>query len=80
MKLYEPYPLAASVKRMLSFDLAFVKRVAATCWPVFLNEFFWVTGVSMYKLVYARMGTQSIAAVNIVATLEEFLFVPFFVV
>ena len=63
---------------MLAFDFAFVKRVAATCWPVFLNEFFWVTGVSMYKLVYARMGTQSIAAVNIVATLEEFLFVPFF--
>ena len=74
----KPYPLAASVKKMLGFDLAFVQRVAATCWPVFLNEFFWVTGVSMYKLVYARMGTQSIAAVNIVATLEEFLFVPFF--
>nr|WP_321401387.1 MATE family efflux transporter [uncultured Desulfobacter sp.] len=74
----KPYPLAASVKKMLAFDFAFVKRVAATCWPVFLNEFFWVTGVSMYKLVYARMGTESIAAVNIVATLEEFLFVPFF--
>ena len=72
------YPLAASVKKMLSFDFVFVKRITATCWPVFLNEFFWVTGVSMYKLVYARMGTQSIAAVNIVATLEEFLFVPFF--
>ncbi len=74
----KPYPLAASVKKMLGFDFAFVKRVAATCWPVFLNEFFWVTGVSMYKLVYARMGTQSIAAVNIVATFEEFLFIPFF--
>lgn len=74
----KPYPLAASVKKMLGFDLAFVKRVMATCWPVFFNEVFWVTGVSMYKLVYARMGTQSIAAVNIVATLEEFLFVPFF--
>ncbi|WP_289021773.1 MATE family efflux transporter [Desulfobacter postgatei] len=74
----KPYPLAASVKKMLSFDFAFVKRVAVTCWPVFLNEFFWVTGVSMYKLVYARMGTPSIAAVNIVATFEEFLFVPFF--
>jgi len=74
----KPYPLAASVRKMLAFDFAFIKRVTATCWPVFLNEFFWVTGVSMYKLVYARMGTQSIAAVNIVATFEEFLFVPFF--
>jgi putative MATE family efflux protein len=74
----KPYPLAASVKDMLSFDFAFVKRVTTTCRPVLLNEFFWVTGVSMYKLVYARMGTQSIAAVNIVTTFEEFLFVPFF--
>ncbi len=74
----KPYPLAATVKQMLGFDFSFVKRVAATCWPVFLNEFFWVTGVSMYKLVYARMGTTAIAAVNITATLEEFLFIPFF--
>ncbi|WP_320042287.1 MATE family efflux transporter [uncultured Desulfobacter sp.] len=74
----KPYPLAAPIKKMFSFDFAFVKRVTATCWPVFLNEFFWVTGVSIYKLVYARMGTEAIAAANIVATLEEFLFVPFF--
>lgn len=74
----KPYPLAASIKKMLGFDLAFVKQIMATCWPVFFNEFFWVTGVSMYKLVYARMGTQSIAAANIVSTLEEFLFIPFF--
>lgn len=72
------YPLAASIKEMLGFDIAFLKRVAATCWPVFLNELFWVTGVSMYKLVYARIGTESIAAVNIVATIEEFMFIPFF--
>ncbi|HCY87676.1 MAG TPA: MATE family efflux transporter [Desulfobacteraceae bacterium] len=72
------YPLAATLKEMCSFDAAFFRRVATTCWPVFLNEFFWVTGISLYKLVYARLGTESIAAVNIVATLEEFLFIPFF--
>ena len=71
-------PLAATFKEMFSFDTAFLRRVATTCWPVFLNEFFWVTGISLYKLVYARLGTESIAAVNIVATLEEFLFIPFF--
>ncbi|WDP90172.1 MAG: MATE family efflux transporter [Desulfobacter sp.] len=72
------YPLAASIKEMLGFDRPFFMRVLATCWPVFLNELFWVTGVSMYKVVYARIGTQAIAAVNIVATLEEFMFIPFF--
>ncbi len=72
------YPLAASIKEMFSFDMPFLRRVAATCWPVFLNELFWVTGISLYKLVYARIGTQAIAAVNIVATIEEFMFIPFF--
>ncbi|WP_022669034.1 MATE family efflux transporter [Desulfospira joergensenii] len=72
------YPLAAGLREMFSFDLLFFRRILATCWPVFLNELFWVTGVSLYKLVYARIGTEAIAAVNIVATLEEFMFIPFF--
>ena len=71
-------PLAAGVKEMFSFDIPFLRKVVATCWPVFLNEFFWVVGVSLYKLVYARIGTEAIAAVNIVATIEEFMFIPFF--
>ncbi len=72
------YPLAATLKEMFSFDRLFFSRVLATCWPVFLNELFWVTGISLYKLVYARIGTESIAAVNIVTTFEEFMFIPFF--
>jgi len=75
---FKKYPLAATLKEMFGFNTLFFRRVLATCWPVFLNELFWVTGVSMYKLVYARIGTQSIAAVNIVSTLEEFMFIPFF--
>ncbi len=72
------YPLAATFKEMFSFDRPFLGRVLTTCWPVFLNELFWVTGISLYKLVYARIGTESIAAVNIVTTIEEFMFIPFF--
>ncbi len=72
------YPLAATFKEMFSFDRPFLGQVLTTCWPVFLNELFWVTGISLYKLVYARIGTESIAAVNIVTTIEEFMFIPFF--
>ncbi|SMC68914.1 putative efflux protein, MATE family [Desulfocicer vacuolatum DSM 3385] len=72
------YPLAANFKEMFSFGRPFLGRVFTTCWPVFLNELFWVTGISLYKLVYARIGTESIAAVNIVTTIEEFMFIPFF--
>ena len=72
------YPLAGPLAEMFNFDFKFLKQVFHTCWPVFLNELFWVTGISLYKLVYARMGTQSIAAVNIVSTIEELMYIPFF--
>jgi putative MATE family efflux protein len=71
-------PLAAGLKEMFSFDIPFLRKVISTCWPVFFNELFWVIGISLYKLVYARIGTEAIAAVNIVATIEEFMFIPFF--
>jgi len=78
MVYWKKYPIAASISEMLDFDRVFLKRVLATCWPVFLNEMVWVTGVSLYNLVYARIGTQSIAAVNIVASIENFMMIPFF--
>ncbi|MCP4117686.1 MAG: MATE family efflux transporter [Desulfobacteraceae bacterium] len=71
------YPIAAGISEMLDFDYPFFKRIFRTCWPVFLNEFFWVTGISLYNLVYARIGTESIAAVNIVASIENFMLIPF---
>jgi putative MATE family efflux protein len=75
---YKRYPIAATLKEMLDFDFPFFKRIMTTCWPVILNEFFWVTGASLYSLVYARIGTESIAAVNIVSSVENFMLVPFF--
>ncbi len=75
---YKRYPVAAGISEMLDFDYPFFKRVFETCWPVFLNELFWVTGISLYNLVYARIGTESIAAVNIVASIENFMLIPFF--
>ncbi|MCG8564169.1 MAG: MATE family efflux transporter [Desulfobacterales bacterium] len=74
----KPYPLAATFREMTDLNLAFCRRVFQTCWPVFLNEFFWVMGISVYNLVYARIGTSSIAAVNIMASIEEVMFIPFF--
>ena len=72
------YPAAATFKEMIGFDLSYIKNMLGTCWPVLLNEIFWVTGVSLYNLVYARIGTGSIAAVNIVASVENFAMIPFF--
>ncbi|THB80440.1 MAG: MATE family efflux transporter [Desulfobacteraceae bacterium] len=78
MVYVKQYPIAATFKEMMDIDFIFVKKVVNTCWPVFLNELLWVSGVSLYNLVYARIGTQSIAAVNIVASVENFVLIPFF--
>ncbi len=75
---YKKYPIAAGISEMLDFDYPFFKRIFRTCWPVFLNELFWAIGISLYSLVYARIGTESIAAVNIVASIENFMLIPFY--
>lgn len=71
-------PCAGTVRELLAIDRIFMKQVAVTCWPVMCNEFFWVIGTSLYKLVYARMGTESMAAVSIVSSIEELVLIPFF--
>ncbi len=75
---YNKYPIAAGFKEMLDVDFLFVKQILTTCWPVFFNELMWVIGISFYNLVYARIGTDAIAAVNIVSSIENFVLIPFF--
>jgi putative MATE family efflux protein len=51
MVYWKKYPIAATLFEMVDFDAAFLKKVLATCWPVFLNELVWVTGISLYNVV-----------------------------
>jgi Na+-driven multidrug efflux pump len=45
--------------------------------PAAINEVLWSVGITTYNAVYARIGTDAIAAVNINATIEELMFVLF---
>lgn len=78
MVYWKQYPCAASWAELTGFRFPLVRRVVSVCWPVFLNEFFWVTGVSLYNLVYARIGTDAMAAVSIISSIEAFVMIPFF--
>lgn len=69
--------LAAPLKEMFSFDREFVRRFFGTATPVILNEMAWATGMVMYKIVFARMGTGVIAAMNIVDTISNLFWVMF---
>jgi putative MATE family efflux protein len=55
----------------------FIKRFLVTAMPVMVNELIWSLGISTYASIYAHIGTESITATNISATIENLAFVPF---
>jgi putative MATE family efflux protein len=70
-------PLAANPLTFFRFDRAFLGKVLKTAMPAAANEVFWSVGITIYNAVYARIGTDAIASVQISATLEEVAFVFF---
>ena len=70
-------PLAASPLSYFRFDRPFAMNVLRTSMPAAINEVLWSVGITSYNAVYARIGTDAIAAVNINATIEELMFVLF---
>lgn len=70
-------PLAAKPLALFHFDRPFLFRVLKTSMPAAINEVLWSVGITSYNAVYARIGTDAIAAVNINATIEELSFVLF---
>jgi putative MATE family efflux protein len=70
-------PVAASLRELTDFDVAFVSKVIRPMLPVILNELFWSLGITTYNVIYGRMGTTSFAAMNIVSTIEQVAFVLF---
>jgi MATE family, multidrug efflux pump len=70
-------PLAANPLSFFRSSRPFVMKVLRTSMPAAINEVLWSVGFSSYNAVYARIGTDAIAAVNINATIEELIFVLF---
>jgi putative MATE family efflux protein len=70
-------PLAANPFTLFRFDRLFVLIVLRTSLPAAINEVIWSIGITTYNAVYARIGTDAIAAININATVEELVFVLF---
>ena len=59
------------------YDPSFLKKFFRTVLPVAFNELAWSLGVTVYTVVYARISTEAIAAVNIVFSIENLAFVLF---
>lgn len=70
-------PAAAKIKELLAFNKEFIKKYFTTVLPVMANEFMWGLGVTIYSMVYGRMGNAAVAAITITQTVEEVLMVAF---
>jgi putative MATE family efflux protein len=70
-------PLATNPLTFFRFDHTFLAKVLKTAMPAAANEVFWSVGVTIYNAVYARIGTDAIASVQINATVEEIAYVFF---
>lgn len=70
-------PAAAKIKELIDFNKEFTKKFFITVTPVIINEFMWGLGVTMYSLVYGRMGDGAVAAITITQNVEQIITVMF---
>lgn len=70
--------LAATFKELSDVSLEFFKKSYQTILPVILNDLCWGFGTMAYAVVYGRMGTQAVAAVQICNTIGNLFMVAIF--
>ncbi|MFL0248173.1 MATE family efflux transporter [Candidatus Clostridium stratigraminis] len=69
--------IAGRLKELLDLSADFIKNFFKVTIPVIMNESIWALGVTLYSVVYARMGTEVIASTNISSTIERITWVIF---
>lgn len=70
-------PAAAKLRELFSYNRAFARRVLKPVLPVVANEMLWSLGITAYSVVYARISTDAIAAMNIVGSIDQIALVLF---
>jgi len=74
---YTKSAAAAKLRVMLDFKKDLVKRVFITSMPVFINESVWASGIVALNIIYASLGTQSIASISIMDSVGRISFAAF---
>lgn len=67
--------LGAKIKELFGFSFEFFKKLMRKMTLVIVNDGIWGLGTTGYAIIYARMGTDIIASMNIVNTLFNLLFI-----
>lgn len=69
------HPLAGSLAEMRAFSKSFIQQYRQTALPVVINELAWSTGMVMYSVAYARIGTSAMAAAQVGSVISNMFFV-----
>jgi putative MATE family efflux protein len=68
---------SAKIKELVDLNKKFINKYFVTVSPVIANEFMWGLGVTMYSLVYGRMGDNAVASITITQNVEQICIVLF---
>ena len=71
-------PMAGSFSELFKITWDFIIKTLKISLPVFGHEIMWVLGVSIYVIIYGRMGTESAAAIQIVKSISNLVFTLIF--
>jgi len=74
---YLKLPPAGKLSELLSYDMAFARIVLRPVLPVAINEILWSLGITAYQVIYARTGTEQLAAMNISIAIVDLAVVAF---
>ena len=69
------YAPAGRLKELFAFNTKYVARYLKIALPVVINESVWALGVTVQNLIFARSGTDAIAAFNITGTISQLVWV-----
>ena len=70
-------PVATSLRHIVEINWAFIKSVMSPVLPVIANEVLWSLGITTYNAIYGHIGTNAVAAINIISTIDQIAFVIF---
>ena len=67
-------PMAGNFQELFKLSWSFIAKALKISLPVFGHEIMWVTGVSMYVIIYGRIGTEATAAIQVVKSISNLVF------
>lgn len=70
--------VASTIKELFSWNLNFAKRFIKISNPIIFQELLWALGTTSYYIIYGRISSDAVAAMNIFSSVERMAFVLFF--